>query len=429
MSRQTDIKALREMREQLAATGSYIKISQHQLEQYKKYDHELNNSKFIFQPLPTNQEELSKSNFFKQRIDFYSDPYPAQKTVSIIFTILTSVLAVLSLLDMIFMTGFFYTATSEIQEVHQVFFKIGWLAYLVQIAVSVLAVMIPWTFFSEKLKDVFWEQPIGILAFSGVALFLYWYIADSFGGRLMVLLFLIATVLPFLARGIVSIVYKIKKKLPRLNAKQKIAVAAEKQKDIRNAAANIEKEKKDRADWEAWWEKRQVEINDQMDLHMNTAKTAIKKAEELNKKVEDSDLLGPNEKHEEIIDWLLYFLEGHRADSIKEALQQFDLMQHNEKMLEIEREKYNLEVQRVRQEHEDRERAMAMERMHQVRMEAEAQRSAALQSQIAYNTANTAAAAEKMRKEAASIASANAEWQARMASEASWQRMNDYYNN
>lgn len=56
MSRQSDIKALREMREQLAATGSYIKISQNQLEQYKKYDHELNNAKFVFQPLPTNHE-------------------------------------------------------------------------------------------------------------------------------------------------------------------------------------------------------------------------------------------------------------------------------------------------------------------------------------------------------------------------------------
>ena len=145
--------------------------------------------------------------------------------------------------------------------------------------------------------------------------------------------------------------------------------------------------------------------------------------------MEDNDLLGPNEKHEEIIDWLIYFLEGHRADNVKEALQQFDLMQHNEKMLELEREKYNLEVQRMRQEHEDRERAMQMERMHQVRMEAEAQRSASLQSQIAYNTAAAADAAEKMRKEAASIASANAEWQARMANEASWQRLNDYYNN
>ncbi|MBO5305300.1 MAG: hypothetical protein J6B12_00915, partial [Clostridia bacterium] len=402
MSRQSDIKALREMREQLAATGSYIKISQHQLEQYKKYDHELNNSKFVFQPLPTNHEELATSNFFKQWIDKYSDPAPAKKIVSIVFTILKAVFCALLILDM-FVTNTLYNDADMFEMKADFWGHLGWLTILIQLAFLAVVIFAPLVFLHDKASDIYFEQPIGFLIAAVVITFFYWMAIGSLGSNLPFLLHLVLVALHLLSGWIASVVYRIKKKHPRLNAEQKLAVAAEKQKDLQNAAANPEKEKKDRADWEAWWEKRQVEINNQMDLHMKTAKTAIKKAEELNKKVEDNDLLGPNEKHEEIIDWLIYFLEGHRADNVKEALQQFDLMQHNEKMLELEREKYNLEVQRMRQEHEDRERAMQMERMHQVRMEAEAQRSASLQSQIAYNTAAAADAAEKMRKEAASI--------------------------
>lgn len=149
----------------------------------------------------------------------------------------------------------------------------------------------------------------------------------------------------------------------------------------------------------------------------------------MNVKTEESDLLGPKEKDEGIIDWLLYFLEGHRADNIKEALQQFDLMQHNEKMLEIEREKYNLEVARIQKENADRERALEQQRYHQMRMEAEARRAADMQSQVAANTAAMRDSAEKLRREAAWNASASAATQERIANELSFQRMQDYYNN
>lgn len=429
MSRQSDIKALMHLRDLIEETKFMIQTSQSELEKYEKYEKELTTTKFVFKPLPTNQAEVATSDFHKKWTDKYSDASSAKKTVSIIFTIITVLLAVFLLLDMILMTGIIYDV-SETKEINTGFFKnLGWFAYLVQVLFSVFAVLLPWMFFSETLQDLYYEQPIGTIAVSGILTLLFWYVSMAFSGLLPLILFATVIASTFLARGVTSIVYAIKKKFPSLNTEQMRIVEEKKLSDKENAVLNVEKEKKDREEWETWWDTYKFELDEKMDIHMKMAKSAIGKAEELQKQVEESDVLGPNEKHVETINWLIYFLEGHRADNIKESLQQFDLMQHNEKMLAIEREKLEVEAERIRQEHEDRQRAMEMERYHQMQMEAQAQRAADIQSQIAYNTAAAARSAEKMRREAASVASATADFQNRMANEATWRRLNDYYNN
>ncbi len=429
MSRQSDIKALREMRDTIIETKHMIKMSESELEKYEACEKELTTSKFVFQPLPTNHEEQARTKFRNEWIEKFSDSTSMRKLVMWIYTAIMIVFGVLVLLDMCLAKGWFFNNIEGVKA----FFKqittgIFWLPFLAQVIFTIAAIIFPWIILMFDIDEKFHAFGVTLIV-CVVSGFFFWAYCDSIGEFKTLWIYIILTALGFVSQGVVNVVYKILKKIPCLSAKQKAIVQEEKRKDTENAEKNIEKEEKDRAEWQAWWDVHKFELDKQMDIHMDMAKSAIAKAEELQAKVEESDVLGPNEKDVAIIDWLLYFIEGHRADSIKEALQQFDLMQHNEKMLEIEREKYNLEAARIQQEREDRERELEMQRYHQMRMEAEARRTADMQTQIAYNTAAAAREAEKLRREASSVASATADYQNRMQNEATWQRLNDYYNN
>ena len=424
MSRQSDIKALRELRGMLAETKSFIDMSEAELEKYKECEKELTGTKFVFQPLPTDHAQTATAKFHNAWVEKYSDSAPIRKRVRVVFTIILALFALLSILDMVTASGFLFTNLVEVEGIKN---NIGAsvLAYALLGVFFVSGFLFTWCFFSESYSGV---RAIIIIALSITGLILCSF-GDSMGGSAPIWIYILGIFLSMISNAVVAIVYAIKKKHPRLNAEQRAIVAQEKQKDDDNAVKNVEKEEKDRAEWQAWWDVHKYEIDAEMDVHMDMAKAAIAKAQELNVKTEESDLLGPKEKDEGIIDWLLYFLEGHRADNIKEALQQFDLMQHNEKMLEIEREKYNLEVARIQKENADRERALEQQRYHQMRIEAEARRAADMQSQVAANTAAMRDSAEKLRREAAWNASASAATQERIANELSFQRMQDYYNN
>ncbi len=426
MSRQTDIKALRGLRDTIIETRAMINMSERELAQYEACEKELTGTKFVFKPLPTNNEEAARANFKKAWTDKYSDPDPMKNRVRVIVTILLAIFGVLAIVDLATASGFFFTDVAQVKNINSRFFEGHyWFAYVVQVVFYVAGILFTWCFFSDFLMGGI----VGIIITLGVSGLLHGFIASSFGGKTAFWLYVIGIGLSFISGWIVSIVYAVKKKLPHLNAQQKAVVAQEKQKDIENAAKNVDKEKQDKEEWQAWWDVHKYELDEQMDIHMDMAKSALDKAEELQAQVEDSDVLGPNEKDVAIIDWLIYFIEGHRADSIKEALQQYDLMQHNEKMLEIEREKYNLEVARIQKENADRERALEQERYHQMRMEAEARRAADMQAQVAANTAAMRDSAERMRKEAAWNASAAAATQQQIAADVSFQRMQNYYNN
>lgn len=143
---------------------------------------------------------------------------------------------------------------------------------------------------------------------------------------------------------------------------------------------------------------------------------------------EASDVLAESDKNTEIIDCLIHLIESRRADSIKEVLHEYDSMEQNKKLLEIEAIKANLEIEKAKKENADRAHEMEMNRRHQIEMEAQARRSADMQSQIAANTAAAAASAERMRREAASAAADAAATQARVASDVSAIYRNEYYN-
>ena len=205
-------------------------------------------------------------------------------------------------------------------------------------------------------------------------------------------------------------------------------MAEEKQKDIENTELNRINEVKEREEWEAWWAKRKPELKEIGLDHISRGDAAMEKAKEHLANAYASDILGEDEKDSGIIDMLIHFIESHRADNIKEALHEYDIMKQNQKLLEIEAIKVNLEIEKAKKENADRMYEMEMNRRHQIEMEAQARRNADMQSQIAANTAAAAASAERMRKDAASAAADAAATQARIAADMNAIRLNEYYN-
>lgn len=432
MSRQSDIAALTELRDMITETRTMINMSNSELEKYEACEKELTGSKFVFQPLPTNQEETAKRDFFQAWKDKYSNPKPMQIRLQWIFTIVMAIYSVLVFVDMCTAKGLVFTNVSELQAFKEdPFGGLNWLIWIAQIVFSVTIAIVPWCVL--KFEDLLLEDLLGLavgnLILCGIAGFLFWaFCSGAEDGKVCgtyLLMAIGAVVLNWVFYGFCIVMSKI----PILSAKQREVLAQERQKDIENSSLNIDKEKKDKEEWQAWWDVHKYELDEQMDIHMKMAKSALAKAEELQAKVDESDVVGEDEKDVAIIDWLLYILKGHRADSIKEALQQYDLMQHNQKMLEIEQEKYKLEAVRIQKEHEDRQKAMEMERYHQMQMQAQAARAADLQVEIAANTAATRDATDRMRREAAQHAADVAGAQQRVANEIAHQNRSDYYNN
>ena len=70
--------------------------------------------------------------------------------------------------------------------------------------------------------------------------------------------------------------------------------------------------------------------------------------------------MGGDEKQLNIIDSLIYFIETCRADSIKEALHEYDKMVANQQLLELQRQHNKLEKQRIANKAADRKKQLQL---------------------------------------------------------------------
>ena len=94
---------------------------------------------------------------------------------------------------------------------------------------------------------------------------------------------------------------------------------------------------------------------EQIDIHME--------------KLDSIDALCNDDKTLQIVDLLIGFIENHRADSIKEALQEYDKLMANKQLLEVEKQRLQAELKRAEQEHADHLEKMEAQRRHQLEME------------------------------------------------------------
>ena len=94
------------------------------------------------------------------------------------------------------------------------------------------------------------------------------------------------------------------------------------------------------------------------------------------------DCLCEEDKNLQTVELLIRFINIRRADSIKEALQEYDKLMANRQLLEIEKQKLQAELQRTASEHADRMQQLVAQKRHQSELEYLARDSARSRAQI-----------------------------------------------
>lgn len=103
---------------------------------------------------------------------------------------------------------------------------------------------------------------------------------------------------------------------------------------------------------------------------------------EANTELENMEGLGQDEKQLDVIDSLIYFLETYRADSIKEALHEYDEMLTNQQLLELQKQRNELEERRIANETADRMKQLQLLQQQEAARAIEARDSATERQQM-----------------------------------------------
>lgn len=421
MSRENDIKALKELKNNMVEADAFAELANEEWEKARQIKAELENTKFVFKPLPTNNYETTKAGYKKAWKEFFSNTRKFRVVFLTIYSLAMFILAVLLFIAAFNNNGFIFSDSHKYTDTAG---KI--LTALIAAAFPIVIGGCSWisiTPFDEIINHI--KSVLISLGVSGV---LFAVVCDWTNSMHLLVIILATLPVAMLVTLVIHLFFLVVSKIHILTPKKRANLVVQRQNDMQNANINETNEPKEKAEWEKWWEGYKPELRERGLHHISLGDTAMEKAKAHLEAAEESTVLGENEKSPEVIDLLINFIESRRADSIKEALHEYDKMEQNKKLLEIEAIKANLEIEKAKKENADRQHEMEMNRRHQIEMEAQARRNADMQSQIAANTAAAAASAERMRKDAASAAADAAATQARVASDVSAIYRNEYYN-
>ena len=183
------------------------------------------------------------------------------------------------------------------------------------------------------------------------------------------ILAVVATVIAVIILAIVKVVNSYFLENPVLGAKKLQALEEAKKLDADNEAANMASKEQAEAKEKARREERLVEIEEELEelkTELNRSREDLAANWEY---IEKSDIIGSDEKSLQTVQMLIYFIESRRADSIKEALHEYDKAKMNEKLLKYEEQRNELERQKIENERVDREKKLKLEQQHQKEME------------------------------------------------------------
>lgn len=77
--------------------------------------------------------------------------------------------------------------------------------------------------------------------------------------------------------------------------------------------------------------------------------------------IRENDCLGEDEKNIQVVEMLIYFIESRRADSIKEALHEYDKAKANQQMIELEEKRLAMQKTQMEKEARDREKMLQLQ--------------------------------------------------------------------
>ena len=422
MSRENDIKALKQLKNDMLEADAFAELAKEEWDKCKEIQREIENAKFVFKPLPTNNEETARAGFKKAWKEFFSNTGKFKAVFLGLYSLAMLVFAIMLFIGAYKNNGFIFSSPHQWGET-----STRILTGIIAAAFPIIAAIFPWVHIvSSDERGAFLKA---MLISLGVSAVLFAVVCDWTNSMHLLVIILGASLTAVLFCFVIQLIFFIISKLPPVyTAKQKAALAEGIQNDMANTELNKVNEVKEREEWEIWWAQRKPELKEMALDHLSRGDTAMEKAKAHLASAEAADVLGTDEKSPETIDWLIHFIESRRADNIKEALHEYDTMEQNKKLLEIEAIKASIEIEKAKKENADRQYEIEMNRRHQIEMEAQARRNADMQAQIAANTAAAAASAERMRKDAAAAAADAAETQARVAADVSAIYRNEYYN-
>lgn len=108
-------------------------------------------------------------------------------------------------------------------------------------------------------------------------------------------------------------------------------------------------------------EKRVQEINAILPQLREEFDEAKEELDDAARQVAENDCLGEDEKNIQVIEMLIYFIESRRADSIKEALHEYDKAITNKQLVELEEKRLALQKTQMEREASDRKKLLQLQ--------------------------------------------------------------------
>lgn len=169
---------------------------------------------------------------------------------------------------------------------------------------------------------------------------------------------------------------------PALTAQQKQQWEAARQADERAQEQNAQRQATAQKDWEAARQQRLPELEREMQTYGQEFTARRRQLDDHMRRLEGMDALCEEDKNLQTVELLIRLMETRRADSVKEALQEYDKLMANRQLLEIEKQKLEAQLRRAAEERADRQQQLAETRRHQEEMEYLARDSARSRAQM-----------------------------------------------
>lgn len=362
MSRETALKELKDIRQEIVGIHEAYDECQYYGKQVQNLQNEKENPtgpKFSLKPDDT-ADQLKRS-FLAENERHYEYDCPGVLAVKIIHAIIQVLILAFMALD-----GYSDLGVIAKNPDHTL--------SLVVFHFLVVAVIVALFFAHESIifDFVLGSGAFRIIVCVSVALLLLTFDFAAFiltNGWLYAILAVLSVAFALIAIGVISVANRCKAKNPPLTRRQK------KEYDI--ACRKDELAKKEnaviRADAKAEWDKKRAarlpELEREIADNVDKFNGAMKKAKIHLDRLSAMDALCEDDKNLQIVDMLIRFMETRRADSIKEALQEYDKLMANQQLLEIEKKKLEAELIRINQEKNSQDKMLEEQRRHQSEME------------------------------------------------------------
>lgn len=175
---------------------------------------------------------------------------------------------------------------------------------------------------------------------------------------------------------------RMRQRAPALTAQQKQQWEAARQADERAQEQNAQRQATAQKDWEAARQQRLPELEREMQTYGQEFTARRRQLDDHMRRLEGMDALCEEDKNLQTVELLIRLMETRRADSVKEALQEYDKLMANRQLLEIEKQKLEAQLRRAAEERADRQQQLAETRRHQEEMEYLARDSARSRAQM-----------------------------------------------